>query len=152
MNDVFSLEQTLPVLREVTESGGEFRLYPKGTSMLPTLKQGRDSVGLRKTREIKKGDVLLYRRATGEYVLHRVLAVEKDGTLTMCGDNQTVLERGLPISAVIATAERLFIGDKAVKRDSVKYRLLFLKARIRTRTLWILRRAYRFVKKILCIR
>ena len=35
------------LIREVLASGGEFRLYPHGTSMLPLLRQGIDSVALR---------------------------------------------------------------------------------------------------------
>ena len=37
-----------PLIREVLASGGEFRLYPHGTSMRPLLRQGRDSVSLRR--------------------------------------------------------------------------------------------------------
>ena len=43
-NETFSLTETEPIIKEVLESGGEFELYPRGTSMLPLIRQGRDSV------------------------------------------------------------------------------------------------------------
>ena len=42
----YSLEEYMPLIKEVVESGGEFRLFPRGTSMLPLIRQGRDSVAL----------------------------------------------------------------------------------------------------------
>ena len=44
----FDMRELYPLLSEVLESGGEFRLYPKGTSMLPLLREGEDSVLLKK--------------------------------------------------------------------------------------------------------
>ena len=84
-----------PLIREVLASGGEFRLYPHGTSMRPLLRQGRDSVSLRRVDSpICKGDILFYRRPDGSYVLHRVTAVTSQG-LTMMGDNQLKPETGV---------------------------------------------------------
>ena len=50
----------------------------KGTSMNPMLKSGRDKAYIEKvTKPLKKGDIALYKRLTGEYVLHRVIKAKK---------------------------------------------------------------------------
>lgn len=50
--------------------------YSRGISMLPLLRQGRDSVALRRVDSpIRRNDILFYRRPDGSFVLHRVKAV-----------------------------------------------------------------------------
>ena len=57
--------------------------------MLPLLKQGRDSFTV---REVKQGescklwDVVLYKRGTDQYVLHRIIKVYED-FYDILGDN-----------------------------------------------------------------
>ena len=78
-----------------------------GGSMIPFLHHG-DTVYLDLPRfPLKQGDVLLYQRSNGQYILHRVIKVNGDGSLWMCGDAQRELEylpnttcvRGLVTSA-----------------------------------------------------
>ena len=48
----------------------------KGTSMNPLFKMGRDRVYIEKPKSrLKKGDIALYNRADGSYILHRVYKV-----------------------------------------------------------------------------
>ena len=51
-----------------------------GISMLPMLKQGRDSFTVTKKteRRCQQYDVVLYRRPPDDYVLHRIIQVRKD--------------------------------------------------------------------------
>ena len=77
-------------------------LIISGNSMAPFLIHGRDTVFLsRLTRPARRGDVLLYQRTGGAYILHRVYAVEGD-TCTMIGDGQAALEPGIRREQVIA--------------------------------------------------
>ena len=123
MNLEISMSESEELIREVVESGGEFQLYPRGTSMLPLLRQGKDSVVLVKVPEhIKRGDIPLYRRADGHYVLHRVIRAEKDGTYTMCGDNQTQLERGITRDQMIATVSAISRKEKMRSVRAISYR------------------------------
>ncbi len=63
-----------------------------GSSMVPFLVNG-DTVYLDlPDTPIKRGDILLYTRAGGRYILHRVYKVKKDGSFIMVGDGQTQLE------------------------------------------------------------
>lgn len=110
------------LIREVLASGGEFRLYPRGTSMLPLLRQGRDSVALRRVDDpIQKNDILFYQRSDGSFVLHRVWNITPDG-LTLLGDNQTIPEYGVAPEWVIGRVTRIFRDDKEVICDGRGYR------------------------------
>ena len=96
-----TMEQLAPVIEETLKSGGTFEIAVKGTSMLPLLVEGRDTVVLGAVSEpLKKDDIPFYRRPDGAYVLHRVRRAE-DGVYTMCGDNQWVEETGVLHSQVI---------------------------------------------------
>lgn len=122
MHEPIHLSDYEGLIREVLASGGEFRLYPHGTSMLPLLRQGRDSVSLRRVDSpIRKGDILFYQRPDGSFVLHRVRAVTPEG-LTMLGDNQTLPERGVSPDWVIGRVTRIFRDDKEVICDGQRYR------------------------------
>ena len=78
-----------------------------GNSMSPFLIHGRDTVYLsRLTRPVRRGDMLLYRRENGNYVLHRVFKAGPE-SLTMIGDAQTVLEPGIQPEQVIAIVTRV---------------------------------------------
>lgn len=96
----------------------------KGTSMSPLLKEGRDKVVIKKiTRKIKKGDVLLYVRPDGTYVLHRVHSLN-DNFLVMCGDNQTILERNVKYSAVLGVLDGIYRNKRYINvNKNLSYKL-----------------------------
>ena len=111
------------VIREVLESGGEFRMYPHGTSMRPLLRQGIDSVVLEKMKRApKKNDILFYQRQDGSYILHRVWEVTDTG-LTIVGDNQRMLEYGVTEEQIIGYVTRIYRGDKEFNCDGLWYRM-----------------------------
>ena len=122
-NGEFFLADAIDVIDEILSGGGEFRMYPKGTSMLPLIVQGRDSVVLKRNNDIpaRKHDIAFYRRTSGQFVLHRVMAIEKDGTYTMCGDNQFDLEKGITSQQIIGYVSCLYKGEK--KRSALSYKL-----------------------------
>ncbi len=123
----FCLSDYEETIRTVLDSGGEFRIYPKGTSMLPLIRAGLDSVCLEKAAgNLKQGDIAFYLRDSGEYVLHRVVKAE-NGHYSMCGDNQLVLEKGLENRHIIGVVTRLYRGEKLLNTKGSGYRLyLFL--------------------------
>ena len=111
------------VIREVLESGGEFRMYPHGTSMRPLLRQGIDSVVLEKMKRApKKNDILFYQRKDGSYILHRVWEVTDTG-LTLVGDNQRMLEYGVTEEQIIGYVTRIYRGEKEINCDGLWYRM-----------------------------
>ena len=123
LSDPIHLSDYEELIREVLSSGGEFRLYPHGTSMLPLLRQGIDSVALRSLdRPPRKFDILFYKRRDGSYILHRVKEVTKDG-LVLWGDNHTMLEYGVTDDQIIGYAARIFRGETELDCQSLWYRL-----------------------------
>ena len=123
MSESIHLSDYEELIREVLASGGEFRLYPHGTSMLPLLRQGIDSVALRRLdRQPQKFDILFYKRQDGSYILHRVKEVTKDG-LVLWGDNHTMLEYGITEKNIIGYAARIFRGETELDCQSLRYKL-----------------------------
>ena len=104
----------------VISTGGEFRLFHKGTSMLPLLRQGIDSVLLVAPNEIKKNDILLYKRANGQFVMHRAIKVKKD-EYVMCGDNQYEHEHGIKKENILAKVKGIYRGEEYFETDNPEY-------------------------------
>lgn len=120
------MEELSPLLLECLEQGQEVVLTITGNSMAPFLRHRRDQVVLVKTdcTALQPGDVPLYRRRSGQYVLHRV--VERDDgharcvlgkqeplpsqqtggdvCYTMLGDAQTSPEPGIGSGQILAKA------------------------------------------------
>lgn len=124
MNNAQSMESLLPLIQATVEAGGEFKLITKGTSMLPLLRNGVDTAVLVKLNgSLKVNDVPLYRRGNGGFVLHRAVNVSADEkTFDARGDNQTVTEKGIPVSSVIAVMTAVIVDGVRTDFDSEKYR------------------------------
>lgn len=139
----FSLDEFDDTIRTVLDSGGEFRIYPQGTSMLPLLREGRDSVVLEKpSGRLKRGDIALYRRKNGSYILHRVIRAEND--LSMCGDDQLSVENGIKQEQIIAVVSRIYRDDKLLPQKNILYRCYLVMWRS-----FFLRRVYFKLRRML---
>ena len=103
-------EVYIGLLRELIRGGQEVSLLIAGGSMTPFLIHRRDRVILSPiTAPLRRGDVVMYQRRNGQYVLHRIVGCRKDGTFVLCGDAQTVREYGIraeQIFARVTAAER----------------------------------------------
>lgn len=93
-----------PLIGEVLSAGGTVELTVTGHSMEPMLHDRVSRVRLTAPRALKRGDLPLYRRADGSFVLHRVTAVDGE-SVTCCGDAQWHLERGVPCGNIVAVME-----------------------------------------------
>ena len=116
------MEQLRPLLEEQLDHGYA-RLPVTGSSMLPMLRGGRDVVALARFEGAPRpGDVLLYRRESGQYVLHRLIRLERE-TCLLCGDNQWEREY-LSCDHVIARVEKFRRGGKWIDVETSRsYRL-----------------------------
>lgn len=93
-----------------------------GTSMLPMLRNRKDTVIIRPvTDKLKKYDVVLYRKEN-MYVLHRIVKVMPDGYI-ICGDNCTNLERDVTNRQIIGKMEEFYRGERQVFMNGVGYKL-----------------------------
>ena len=116
------MAQLMPLIRERLEAGQTVRFSPMGTSMLPMLRQGIDSVVIAPVPDkLKKYDLPLYQRDTGKYILHRI--VEAGDTYTCMGDNQFQPEPGLRHDQMIALVTVFYRGERQIRCDSPLYQL-----------------------------
>lgn len=102
--------QYLSALCELIEQGHEVSIPVAGSSMTPFLVNGRDQVFIKAPQDsICRGDITLYRRLDGNYVLHRVYRVHGNGntaTYDMIGDAQNRIERGILRKQIFAIATK----------------------------------------------
>ena len=104
------------------EKGGRAKRTVTGFSMRPMLHERRDSVVLIPVRQRQSvGDVILYLRENGQYVLHRIIAVEECGYICS-GDNQAMRE---PVShsQLLGVMESFTRKGKAYTVRSFGYRI-----------------------------
>ncbi len=117
-----SINDMIPLIEERIKSGGNVSFTPMGVSMYPMLRNGRDSVVLSPLPDrLKKYDVILYRRANGKYVLHRIIGVGEK--YTCIGDNQYQKEKGIEHSQVIAVVTSFTRKGKEYSVNDFGYKL-----------------------------
>lgn len=104
---ILSPEELMAPLLSLLEEADSVPLVISGSSMAPFLAHGRDTVYLsRITRPLKRGDMILFRRDSGAYILHRILRVRPEG-YTLIGDAQNWTEEVRPDQALaLVTAVR----------------------------------------------
>ncbi|MBR6376437.1 MAG: S24/S26 family peptidase [Oscillospiraceae bacterium] len=118
------LEELLPIIREKMDAGGQVTIPVTGTSMKPTLVAGRDSVTLTRLEgSPKRLDLPLYRRRNGQFVLHRIVSLEPDGSFTCCGDHQWVREPGLRPEQIVGMVCQIERQGRAVSVQAPGHRL-----------------------------
>ena len=100
-----------------------------GVSMLPMLKNRRDTIVVKpKTERLKRLDVALYKRGN-DYVLHRVLSPIEGGYLIR-GDN-CYADENVPEENVFGVLVEFFRKDKHILCTDKKY-LRYAERRLKT--------------------
>lgn len=109
------LTEQLPQLLQEAES---VPLVISGSSMVPFLVHGRDTVYLSKVAQpLKKGDMIFYRRRGGQYVLHRICKV-RDGSYDLVGDGQVAIEHGIGPEQILAVVKAVRRKGKLLRKGS----------------------------------
>ncbi len=131
------------LIQKYIEENGYFIATPVGTSMWPLLRNRRDTVYLIKYNgELKKYDIPIYIRTTGEQVMHRCMGKDNNGYI-MCGDNQSVKEYGIKDEQIIAVAKGIYRDEKYIPCTNVLYRFFVrvwcMNLRLRAYMLLVLR-------------
>ncbi len=94
MKRLMDTRQYLDTLCQMLQQGVKTVSVPvAGSSMVPFLSDGDTAYLEQPTTPVRRGDIVLYTRSTGRYVLHRVYRVCRDGSFLMVGDAQTQLEQ-----------------------------------------------------------
>lgn len=120
--DRVPLDELWPLVADTFEAGGRFRFFPEGTSMLPLIRAHRDSVLIEAPRKLSVGDILLYKRKNGQFVLHRLVRMTKD-TLYFCGDNQVSIEKGIDRRDILARVAGIYRDDKFLTAEALPLKL-----------------------------
>ncbi len=139
-------------IEQILEKEGFIFTDFKGTSMNPLLKSGRDKVYIEKPKNrLNKGDIALYNRSDGSYILHRVYKV-LPSSYVFWGDNHFMLEYGITDKDVLGVAKGYYKGEKYIDFDkSFRYKIYkafwcsFVKLR---KFLHIFRRIWWKIKKV----
>lgn len=106
------------------ERTGQLIYTTVGTSMRPFIRSQEDLVVIQRRPDTRYGkwDAVLYRRDSGQYVLHRIVKVGPQG-YTMCGDNRANLEHGIRddqilgvLTAVIRKGQRIDVNTETYRR------------------------------------
>jgi hypothetical protein len=94
-----------------------------GDSMRPLIRQDRDILIIEKPYgRLKKYDVPLYKRDSGQYVLHRVLKV-RENDYVICGDNRYNKEYGITDRHIIGVLTAVVRDGKEVPITDRRYRI-----------------------------
>ena len=108
---------------EQLAKNGKLIYTNKGDSMMPLIKQDRDLLIIKPVQgRLKKYDVPLYKRDSGQYVLHRILKVRKNDYV-ICGDNRWVKEYGIRDRHIIGVLGAVIRNGKEVSVNNWKYKL-----------------------------
>ena len=94
-----------------------------GDSMMPYIKQGRDVLVISEVNgRLNKYDVPLYKRDSGQYVLHRILKV-RENDYVICGDNRWNKEYGVTDRHIIGILTGVIRDGQEIPVKSRKYRI-----------------------------
>ena len=139
---IVPFEELAPLIKECIGAGKSAQIYPRGVSMRPLIREGKDSVTLSPApARLQVNDMALF--SVGDrYLLHRVVAVLPNGAYVFCGDNGRLYERGVPHAAVLAVVSEIKRAGKSVRLAGWRYRAYL-------RLVTLRRRARRFCMRLL---
>ena len=134
----YSIEQLVPVIKSFFDEGKDVIISAAGNSMYPLIRNYKDAIVLTayKGQPLNIGDMIFYKRKSGQYVLHRIVGIEGNGFILL-GDNQTQQEKGITKEQVIAVPTAIIRGEKTINVNSKGY-LLYTRMWIKSK---LLRRA-----------
>ena len=112
--------ELIPAIGKLIEEGQEVIFKPKGVSMLPFIRGGRDSVLLRKADGLKAGDIALAEISEGRYVLHRIETIE-DEMIVLMGDGNLVGRERCRKGDVMAVAVKIIKENKEIDCQSPRH-------------------------------
>ena len=90
-----------------------------GDSMFPVVQEGNLLIIEAVKAPLKVGDVPLYKRDSGQYVLHRIVGI-KNGKYTMRGDNRTFEEKGITDRHIIGVLTGIVRNGKTFPVETVE--------------------------------
>lgn len=116
------MESLSPLISEIVSAGGTVEITVTGNSMWPMLLHRKSKVRVARAENIKIGDIPLYKRENGDYILHRI--VDRDESGYVCsGDHQWQLERGITDEMIICVVTDFKRRNKWTSCENKAYKL-----------------------------
>lgn len=123
MKRVVDTKEYLDMVCELLAQGRKLVPTPvAGSSMTPFLHNGDTAYLDLPDTPLKKGDIVLYTRPGGRYILHRIVKVNRDGSFLMLGDAQTDLERIQSAEQIHARVSKATHKGKTLTPKSPRWR------------------------------
>ena len=121
--NLHTMESLVPVICSFFDEGKKVIIAAVGNSMRPLIRHKKDSIILEKYSgtQLSVGDMAFYRRENGQYVMHRIVKVDENGSYTMLGDNLTIFEEGIEAEQIIALPTAVIRGTKIIPLTSKRY-------------------------------
>lgn len=111
---IVDIHEYMPVLKDILSQGRSVHFIVTGSSMSPFLSHERDSVIISPPgKTLKTGDIVFYQRDSGQYVMHRICKIKKDG-LYLIGDGQTENEGPIRRDQVFGQIRTVFRNGKKI--------------------------------------
>lgn len=127
-------DEWMQLYLEKIQAGQKLRISPIGYSMVPLLTGKKDEVVLgRIDTPLRSGDICLFRRDSGTYVLHTLHHIDHAGGYYFIGDSQTQIEGPLRREQVIARADSYIRKGREHSCSAAGFRVMhqiWLKLRI----------------------
>ena len=106
---------------DIINEQGQLVYTNVGDSMYPLIKP-RDLLVIKKvTAPLKKNDIPLYKRDSGQYVLHRIVKI-KNGEYYICGDNRAFVERGITDRHIIGVLTDIVREGRTIPVNSPEFK------------------------------
>ena len=106
---------------DIINEQGQLVYTNVGDSMYPLMKP-RDLLVIKKvTQPLKKNDIPLYKRDSGQYVLHRIVKI-KNGEYYICGDNRAFIERGITDRHIIGVLTDIVREGRTIPVNSPEFK------------------------------
>lgn len=127
---MIKVETFYPLILDAFKEGKSFTFPVKGTSMRPLFKSGDIVTIIKVDNNIKKGDIVFYKRDDNTFVLHRIRKI-KNNILYIVGDHQTKIEEvkydnliGVVINYKKSNKDKIY-NMKGVKYNLYKFIIKF---------------------------
>ena len=128
---------------EVLAHNGRLVYTHVGDSMWPLIRDDKDLLVIVPAEgRLKRFDIPLYRRDTGQVVLHRILKV-RESDYIICGDNRWYKETGITDRHIIGKLDAVIRDGKEHPLSGIGYRMyVFLWCRLFPVRVFILKVSY----------
>lgn len=117
-------DQLFPLIGELLAADKTIRLKVRGNSMYPFIRSDLDDITLEYItfESVKKGDIVLIKRRSGAYVLHRVCKIT-ESAFYMLGDAQQFIEGPLYPEQLLAKGVSIVRNGRELRCDAWGMRL-----------------------------